>query len=71
MALFRVRAIGFIDDREEETFYIIAADNEEVAIESFKKTQLDIDPDFRIETFDIELYTPDDIAIVDESLCAI
>ena len=71
MALFKVRAIGFIDEREEETFYIIAAESERLALESFKRTQPETDPDFDIETYDIELYSMDDVAMIDESLCAI
>lgn len=71
MALFRVRAIGIIADKEVETFYIVHAENELLAIEKFKKIKPEIDPEFKIETFDIELYTTDDVAIVDESLCAI
>ena len=71
MALFRVRAIGTINNREEETFYIVSADNEQIAIEKFNKIQPETDPEFEIETFDIELYTSDSVAIVDESLCAI
>ncbi len=77
MALFRVRAIGTIHDiiedeeKEEETFYIVSAENERVAIERFKKIQPETDPDFDIETFDIELYSDNSVAIVDESLCAV
>jgi len=75
--LFRIRAIGTMhdiikdEDREEETFYIVAAEDEYKALEKFEKIQPEIDPDFEIENYDIELYSTDSVAIVDESLCAV
>ena len=71
MELFRVRAIGTMKDREEETFYIVAAEDEYKALKKFEEIQPEIDPDFEIERYDIELYSADSVAVVDESLCAI
>ena len=69
--LYKIRAIGFINDREEETYYLVVAENECQALERFKEIKPQIDPEFEIETLHIELYTADYVAIVDESLCAV
>jgi len=74
--LYKIRAIGFINGYvrahiEEETYYLVVAENERQALERFHKIKPEIDPDFEIETLHIELYTTDYVAIVDESMCAI
>lgn len=69
MSLFKVRALGEIARHFQETYYLVYADNEREAIDKFKTIQPNIDPDFRVERFDIELYTSEDLAIIDESIC--
>lgn len=69
MPFFKVRALGEIAGHFQETYYLVYADNERDAIDKFKTIQPNTDPDFKVERFDIELYTSDDMAIIDESIC--
>ena len=69
--LYKIRAIGYINGRQEETYYLVVADSEGQALERFEEIKPQIDPDFDVETVLVELYSADYVAIVDESLCAI
>jgi hypothetical protein len=68
--IYKVRTIGFINDRVTETYYLVVAESEQQAIERFEEIQPQTDPDFEVKTIHVELYTSDYVAIVDESLCA-